>query len=227
VTPVGAEPADTQTADRQPRPAVVLDDVRVALGGATVLDGLGLIIERGTIVGIGGDNGAGKSTLLRLIAGLVEPDRGAIDVLGADPASPTVRSRVGCAIDTPSAYSWMSARGHLRTVQLMGGADDRREVDDLLRRFGLGAVGRKRVFRFSQGMKKRLALAQAALGEPEVLLLDEPTNALDPSGRDEVWAWLAAERSRGTTTVLVSHRDADRHPCDRWLHLDEGRLRGA
>ncbi len=206
-------------------PPVRLCDVAVALKGATVLDGIDATIEGGTIVGVGGDNGAGKSTLLRVIAGLTDPVRGSVTVFGAEPRSLDVRGRVGCAIDTPAAYPWMSAQGHLRTVQLMSGVDDRAQVRDALDRFGLGRVGRKRIFRFSQGMRKRLALAQAAMGSPDLLLLDEPTNALDPDGRDLVWSWLREARHAGVTIVVASHREADRAGCDRWLHLADGVLR--
>ena len=90
--------------------------------------------------------------------------------------------------------------------------------------FGLGDVGRKRVSRYSQGMKKRLALAAASLHRPDLLLLDEPTNALDPDGRQLVTEWMVAERDRGASIVLVSHRVEDEQICDATYLMDGGRL---
>jgi ABC-2 type transport system ATP-binding protein len=203
---------------------IAISSMSLVLGGSRLVEDLTLVVEPGTIVGIGGDNGVGKSTLLRVIAGLVRPGEGSVSVFGHPPHSLESRSRTGAAIDTPAFYSWMSGRGFLRTMQNLAGHPDRGEAADALRRFGLGHADHKRIFRYSQGMKKRLSLAAASLRSPDLLLLDEPTNALDPDGQELVWTWLRGERDAGRTVLFVSHRQVDRDFCDSWYELSASGL---
>ncbi len=178
----------------------------------------------GSIVGIRGENGSGKSTALRVLAGLVIPDSGHVEVFGEPPTSVAVRLRIGAAIDTPAFYGWMSGVGFLKTLMDMAGVADRGRAREALATFGLGDVGRKRVTRYSEGMRKRLSLAAASLHEPDLLLLDEPTNVLDPDGRALVWEWIGAQRDRGVAVVVVSHRVDDEAMCDAICEMADGRL---
>jgi ABC-2 type transport system ATP-binding protein len=189
-----------------------------------VLEELELVVERGETVGIVGANGSGKSTLLRVVAGLVQPRDGTVFVLGRPCADAARDHQMGAAIDTPALYSWMSGRAVLRTLLDLSGTVDRGRSAEVMRRFGLDPDSRRVVARYSQGMRKRLALAAASLHAPALLLLDEPTNALDDSGRELVLAWLHEQRELGTSIILASHRDGDLRGCDRVLVLQSGRL---
>ena len=106
----------------------------------------------------------------------------------------------------------------------MAGVPDGSRSREAMVAFGLGDVGRKRVSRYSQGMKKRLALAAASLHHPDLLLVDEPTNARDPDGRQLVTDWMVAERDRGAASVVVSNRAEDEAICDATYEMDGGRL---
>ena len=173
-------------------------------GRIRAVDGLDLRVRPGAVTGFLGPNGAGKTTTFRMLLGLVEPDAGSALIGGrryAELSAPT--TVVGAALESASFHPGRSARDHLRTYAPFAGADDRR-CDEVLAQVGLTEAAHRRVGGFSSGMRQRLALASALLGDPEVLVLDEPANGLDPEGI--VWLrkflrHLAHERGR---TVLVS-----------------------
>lgn len=207
--------------------AAEMHSCTVTLGGVEVLSKVDLAVSAGSIVGVRGENGSGKSTMLRVLAGLLIPNSGSAWVFGEPPTSAMVRLRIGATIDTPTFYGWMSGLGYLKTLTDMAGVPDGGRAREAMVSFGLGDVGHKRVSRFSQGMQKRLALAAASLHRPDLLLLDEPTNALDPDGRRLVTEWLVAERDRGASIVMVSHRAEDEAICDQTYVMDRGRLTAA
>ena len=172
--------------------------------GATVaVDDLSFSVEPGRITGFLGPNGAGKSTTMRAILGLVRPTSGGTSVLGVHyhELKEPLR-RVGVLLETFDAHPGRSGRNHLRVLAVAGGIAKSR-VDEVLSLVDLGAAGRRRVKGYSLGMRQRLGLAAALLGDPEVLVLDEPANGLDPQGirwlRDFLRS-LAAERR----TILIS-----------------------
>ncbi len=206
-------------------PAVSITDCSLQLRGQQILSAADVIVEPGEIVGLLGRNGSGKSSLLRVMVGLIRPDSGTVLLFGQAPDDVTARRRVGAAIDTPALYQWMSGRGNLRTLLNLGGAADRGQAQATLARFGLADAGRKPVLRYSQGMRKRLALAAAAVTDPELLLLDEPTNALDEDGRHRVVDWIAEHRRGGGSAVIATHRSFDAGLCDRVIGLRDGNLR--
>jgi ABC-2 type transport system ATP-binding protein len=175
-----------------------------SFGSVHAVDGLDMVVRPGVVTGFLGPNGAGKTTTFRMLLGLVAADRGTALIGGrryADLAHPT--TVVGAALESASFHPGRTARDHLRSYAPFAGVDDRR-CDEVLAQVGLTEVAGRRVGGFSSGMRQRLALASALLGDPEVLVLDEPANGLDPEGI--VWLrtflrHLAHERGR---TVLVS-----------------------
>jgi ABC-2 type transport system ATP-binding protein len=183
---------------------VEISGLTKAFGSIRAVDGLDMVVRPGVVTGFLGPNGAGKTTTFRMLLGLVAADSGTALIGGrryADLPHPT--SVVGAALESASFHPGRSARDHLRTYAPFAGVDDRR-CDAVLDQVGLAEAADRRVGGFSMGMRQRLALASALLGDPEVLVLDEPANGLDPEGI--VWLrrflrHLAHERGR---TVLVS-----------------------
>ena len=170
-------------------------------GGRTVVSDVSLRCEPGTVTGFLGPNGAGKSTTLRMLVGLAAPDGGSAAVFGAPYAElPIPGRRVGVLLDAAAQHPGRRGREVLAlTAQLLGVADER--VDELLTLVGLdAAAGRKRVKQYSLGMRQRLGIAHALIGDPEVLILDEPANGLDPEGMRWMRALLRDFADRGGTS---------------------------
>ncbi len=169
------------------------------------VDDVSFSVEAGTITGFLGPNGAGKTTTLRMLVDLVRPSAGRVRVLGGrykDLPRPT--TRVGALLDASGFHPGRSGRNALRVVARAAGIDDER-VDAALEMVELqGAAGRP-VKGYSTGMKQRLALACALLGDPEVLLLDEPANGLDPEGMRWLRVFLRERAAEGRTVLVSSH----------------------
>jgi len=172
------------------------------------LDRVDLSIRQGSIYGFIGQNGAGKSTLMKLVAGLAFPTSGTVELFGESGERELVRCRrrIGVAIEGPALYPQMTARDNLEAHRLQRGIPGKDCVDRVLELVGLEGTGRKKARDFSLGMKQRLALAVALLGDPEFLVLDEPTNGLDPMGVVEMRELLRKlNRERGITILISSH----------------------
>jgi Cu-processing system ATP-binding protein len=182
---------------------------RYARGVEAVRD-VSLELGAGEIVALVGHNGAGKTTLMKLILGLVRATSGALRVLGEDPVSGafSVRRAVGFLPESVSFNSALTGRETLAFYARLKGRR-RPEVDDLLARVGLDGAADRRIGGYSKGMRQRLGLAQALLGEPRVLLFDEPTTGLDPALRQSFYALLDELRARGATVLLSSHALAE------------------
>jgi ABC-2 type transport system ATP-binding protein len=212
------------TVDRR---LVVCDDVHyTARGGQHLLDGVSVTVAAGEVLGLVGPNGSGKTTVLRVMLGLLRPQSGRVLLFGEERVSVASMARVGAAIDPPVLYPWMTGRSALRTLLGIAGESDRGRSAEALAQFGLAGDGRKLVRRYSQGMRKRLALAAAAMRNPDVLVLDEPTNGLDPDGRDYVRSWIVAQRSRGVGIVIATHSAVEaRDVCDRVVAMTAGKAR--
>jgi ABC-2 type transport system ATP-binding protein len=165
---------------------------------------------------------------MRLAVGLLRPTGGSISLFGESPSSPTALARVGAAIDTPALYPWMTGRAALKSLLGLAGEPDLGRSDRALARFGLEEQAHKLVRRYSQGMRKRLALAAASLRDPDLLILDEPTNALDPDARILVHDWIEAERGRQKGLLVATHGlDELADVCDRVLTMESGRVLAA
>ncbi|MCY2957365.1 MAG: ABC transporter ATP-binding protein [Planctomycetota bacterium] len=193
----------------------------------TALHPLDLTVERGAIVGILGPNGSGKTTLLRVLAGLQRETTGLVRVLDLPADATLVRQRVAYQPEGPLPLAVLTGREFLQwygcELRLSDAVADQRAAE-LLARFQLANVAQRRVRTYSTGMQKRLALAAALLGEPEVLLLDEPTSGLDPLGSGMVIDVLRERAQRGTTIVMASHHLQEvEQICSTVLALHAGR----
>jgi ABC-2 type transport system ATP-binding protein len=174
-------------------------------GSTLAVDDLSFSVEPGRITGFLGPNGAGKSTTMRAILGLVRPTSGRTAVLGVQyrELREPVR-RVGVLLETFDAHPGRSGRNHLRVLAVAGGLPKSR-VDEVLSLVDLREAGRRRVKGYSLGMRQRLGLAAALLGDPEVLVLDEPANGLDPQGIRWLRDFLRSLASEGRTILISSH----------------------
>ena len=153
------------------------------MGGRRIVRSVSLQIPKGSVYGLLGPNGAGKSTTLKLLTGLMCPSEGEVRIFGK-PWSRDCLGRIGALIETPALYGNLTAYENLLVHSRLRGLPQG-EIDKVLVITGLEATGKQLVSQFSLGMKQRLGLAIALLGDPEILILDEPTNGLDPIGIEE------------------------------------------
>jgi ABC-2 type transport system ATP-binding protein len=194
-------------------------------GKLTAVDEVTFSLERGTVTGFLGPNGAGKTTALRLLLGLAEPTAGEALVFGRRyrelerPAR-----RVGAVLESNDFHPGRSGRDHLRMLALAAELPPGR-VEEVLRVVELEAAAGRRATTYSLGMRQRLGLAAALLGEPELLVLDEPANGLDPAGVHWLRRFLRGFAEQGRTVLLASHLLAEvAQTVDRVMIIDRGRL---
>lgn len=163
-------------------------------------------VREGEIYGFIGRNGAGKSTTLKMCCGLVHPTEGEIRLFDAPVKDETVRRRIGILIEEPGLYPHLSARENLILKASCMGITDMKKADELLGMLNLQDTGKKKVKTFSMGMKQRLGIAMALLGNPDLLILDEPINGLDPEGIREIRNFLMKlNQETGKTIIISSH----------------------
>ena len=174
-------------------------------GRHKAVDQVSMHIKRGAIYGFIGRNGAGKTTTLRMIGGLASPTAGEIEMFGCRGRElKQIRSRVGCLIEGPGLYGNMTARDNMKMKCLLLGVQKKGYIEELLEVVGLKDVGKKHVKRYSLGMKQRLGIAMALIGEPDLLVLDEPINGLDPQGIAEVRETILRLNKERNMTILIS-----------------------
>jgi ABC-2 type transport system ATP-binding protein len=211
--------------DRNGRPVVTVSSVTKRFGEIAAVEHLSFTIEPGTVTGLLGPNGAGKTTTLRMLLGLAEPTAGEALVFGRryrELDNPALR--VGAVLESNDFDPGRSGRDHLRVLALAAGIPDRR-VDEVLELVELTPASGLRVKTYSFGMRQRLGLAAALLGEPELLVLDEPANGLDPSGVHWLRGLLRGFAERGGTVLVSSHLLAEvAQTVDRVLIIDRGKL---
>lgn len=209
-----------------PTPVIEFRDVTLHHGRLTRLDRLSFSAGQGEVLALLGHNGAGKTTTMHLILGLLSPGSGRVSVLDGAPDgrhAAALRKRLGYLPENVSFYEALTGVEVLTYFARLKRAD-RREVPALLEKVGLGHAARRRVKTYSKGMRQRLGLAQALLGEPSLVLLDEPTTGLDPAATRDFYTTLDELRGRGGSVVLSSHILPGIEPyIDRALVLGGGR----
>lgn len=187
-------------------PTIELNGISKSFGSVHAVLDISYSLKEGEIVALVGHNGAGKTTQIKLMLGLIRPTAGTIRVLGEDPSTGAaeVRTRLGylpenasfnpalTGVETLNFYAALKRTGH-------------GQIKSLLERVGLTHAADRRVRTYSKGMRQRLGLAQALLGQPKVLLLDEPTTGLDPASRRDFYRFLDELREAGSTILLSSH----------------------
>ena len=168
-----------------------------------VVNNLSLNVKQGEIYGFIGKNGAGKTTLMRMVAGLANPNEGTIKLFGSDDLSKQ-RVRTGCVIENPALYPNMTAKGNLEFYKILLGIKEENCIENILKTVGLEDTGKKKTKNFSLGMKQRLSIGIALMGNPEFLILDEPINGLDPSGIKEIRELILKLNQEQNITILIS-----------------------
>ena len=169
-----------------------------------VLQDVNLSINRGEIYGLIGENGAGKSTLIRILTGLAFQSSGVVSLFGKTENLRYERAKIGCTVEMPALYKDMTAKQNLEIQRVQRGIPEKKCISKTLELVGLNNTKKKKVNDFSLGMKQRLALAIALLGEPEFLILDEPVNGLDPTGIIELRELLKKLAKENHVTILIS-----------------------
>lgn len=175
-------------------------------GNQVAVNSVNMTIKKGEIYGFIGQNGAGKTTLIRLITGLIHKSGGDIELLGASGENELneVRTMVGSLIETPSFYTNMTARENLEVSRLVRNIPGKKCIAEVLELVGLKDVEKKKVKNFSLGMRQRLGIANALMGNPKLLILDEPINGLDPMGIVEIRELLKKINKEKDMTILIS-----------------------
>jgi len=205
-------------------------ELRKAWGDHVILDGLELVLDRGTINWVGGANGIGKTTLLRICAGLITHDSGAIDLDGLHPHRQRSRyqARVGfLSAGDRGLYARLTVRQHLELwgkLSLLRRDRFRSTLERMIGRLDLAELADRRMDRLSMGQRQRVRLAMAFLHEPDLVLLDEPLNSLDPHGVEQFLGCLSDVTSRGGAALLCSPAASDDVSFDTMHWLQNGRL---
>jgi ABC-2 type transport system ATP-binding protein len=224
---IAASSAGVETGVGAPVPVVGVSDLTKRYGEVVALEGLTFTLERGTVTGFLGPNGAGKTTTLRLLLGLAEPTTGEALVFGRryrelnDPIR-----KVGAVLESADFDPGRSGRNHLRTLALATGIPYPR-VEELLGLVELERAANRPVRTYSLGMRQRLGLAAAMLGDPDLLVLDEPANGLDPAGVHWLRGFLHRLAADGRTVLISSHVLAEvAQTVQRAMIINGGRLAG-
>ena len=223
-----ADAAIPATEPPPPGPVIAVRSLSKRYGNVVAVEDLTFSLERGTVTGVLGPNGAGKSTTLRLLLGLAEPTAGEAHVFGRryrdldDPAR-----RIGAVLESDDFHPGRSGRNHLRVLALAARIPFAR-VEQVLEVVELTGAGDRRVKTYSLGMRQRLGLAGALLGDPDVLIMDEPANGLDPAGVHWLRRFIRRFADRGGTVMISSHVLAEvAQTVDQVVIIDHGRLLAA
>jgi ABC-2 type transport system ATP-binding protein len=204
---------------------IIVDGLTKRYGSVTAVDGLTFEVEPGVVTGFLGPNGAGKTTTLRMLLGLVTPTAGRALIDGhryAELSEP--RRAVGAVLEATGFHPGRRGRDHLRILASAAGIPCAR-VDEVLERVGLADAAHRRVGGYSLGMRQRLGLASALLGDPQVLVLDEPANGLDPAGMAELRDLLRELAAENRTVLMSSHVLSEvAQTVDRVVIVAEGTL---
>ena len=207
---------------------IKIEGVTKSIKGSMVLENVSMTAESGVVTGLSGINGSGKTMLMRVIAALVKPSDGMVEIDGKllwrDMAFP---DSVGALIENPAfldTYTGFANLEMIASIRNRGGKD---RIGEVIRKVGLDPDDKKKYRKYSLGMKQRLGIAAAILEEPEIVLLDEPTNALDSAGVDILKDIVFEEKARGATVVITCHDQVILHElADKVYFMESGRIVG-
>lgn len=203
---------------------VEFKNIQQKYGDLTVLDDLSLHVDEGEVLGLFGHNGAGKTTAVRLMLGLIKASAGQVSVLGSNGMDAKVRQKIGFLPENVMFYPQLSGLETLSHFARIKGASGA-QVNELLEQVGLSAAAKQAVKTYSKGMRQRLGLAQALLGQPKLLILDEPTVGLDPIATQALYQLIGQLKAAGTSVIICSHVLPGVAPyIDRAVILARGRL---
>jgi ABC-2 type transport system ATP-binding protein len=212
---------------RESRWAVETHGLTKRFGANTAVNGVELLVPRGSAFGYLGPNGAGKTTLIRLLLGLTHADAGTMSLLGypVPRHRDAALARTGAIVDEPRFHGHLTGRQNLRLLAAAREPAARGRVGPVLERVGLAHRADDRVSGYSMGMRQRLGIAACLLGDPQLLILDEPMNGLDPAGIAEIRGMILALVAEGRTVMLSSHLlDEVERTCDAVAIVDRGRV---
>lgn len=205
-----------------------VDHLSKTFDKVSALEEVSLTIEKGRIYGFIGKNGAGKTTLMRIITGLSYPSKGKISLFGESSLKGLLigRTRIGCMIEHAALYPNLTAFQNLELYRKLKDIDDKSAINQLLNIVGLEDAGRKKFRDFSMGMKQRLGIASALMGNPDLLILDEPINGLDPLGIIEIRELLKKlNQEFGMTILISSHILSELYMlASDFIIIDEGKI---
>lgn len=201
-----------------------LSDITKFYGPVQALKNISFSIPESCVFGVLGPNGSGKTTLLSIILDVLKANNGNFLWFG-QPGSPAQRKKIGSLLETPNFYHYLSGVDNLKVTQSISGRGDAKDIDRVLKKVGLYERRKSRFKTYSLGMKQRLAIAAALLGDPKVLVLDEPTNGLDPVGIAEIRQLIIELRNSGHTIIIASHLlDEVEKVCTHMAILKKGEL---
>jgi ABC-2 type transport system ATP-binding protein len=180
-------------------------DLAKSYGVVRALNGVSFDVPEGSVFGILGPNGSGKTTLLGIVMDVLKANKGNYLWFGKPGGSPDQRKKIGSLLETPNFYSYLSGIDNLKITQAISGRGTKQDIDSVLRKVNLYDRRRSAFKSFSLGMKQRLAIGAALLGDPKVLVLDEPTNGLDPVGIAEIRRLIVELKDQGHTIIMASH----------------------
>lgn len=205
---------------------IVIDNVSKTLKGNKVLDNIDYVFEEGKIYGLFGRNGCGKTMFLRMVAGLIIPDEGTVtidgNVLHKDISFP---KSTGIVIEHMEMLPEYSAYDNLKILAKINKIASDEDIIKVIQSVGLDPYSKKKVRKYSLGMKQRLNIAQAIFENQKIILLDEPTNAIDEDGIQLIYEKLKELRADGATIIMATHNKEDiEELCDEIIRIDGGRI---
>lgn len=205
---------------------ITVEDVTKKFGTATALDHVSITFQKGKIYGIVGRNGSGKTVLFKTIIGYLKPTSGRVIVNGKEIGKDAdFAENIGIIIETPGFLKGYTGYKNLEYLAAIRKKIGKQEIRESMELVGLEPDSRKKVGKYSLGMRQRLGIAQAIMENPDILILDEPMNGLDNQGVEDVRAILMQLREEGKTIVLASHNKEDIELlCDEVYEMDHGRI---
>jgi len=208
-------------------PILSIEGISKSYGSIKALQNVSYEVPKGSVFGLLGPNGSGKTTMLSNILDILKSDTGSFNWFGK-PGSPETRKRIGSLLETPNFYHYLSAVDNLKITSAISGRGNDQSIDDVLKIVNLYERKNSRFSSYSLGMKQRLAIGAALLGNPEVLLFDEPTNGLDPVGIAEIRELIKSLAKQGKTIIMASHLlDEVEKVCTHVAIMKRGKLMAA